>query len=339
MLPAVLTTIVYIGCYTDATHPDGIYAVALDTGSGEMRIEASYQVPSAIYLAKSADGQRLYSCARRNASVFGVDGSKLKPLKSVECGIKSLCHISLSGDGKSLYFADYSGSSCGSAELDAGGIFTGKVIRRVHDDRPGPDRSRQDMSHCHQAEPAPDGKVAVCDLGTDRIVMYRGDGFERTGAAAMPPGAGPRHLIFHPGGKLAFVLFELGNLVGSYRYENGEFTQLDVQNLLAAGAPAHSLAAAIRFSPDGKTLLCSNRGEHSIVAFSFDEETGKLKLKGRTFLPGDWPRDFNFITPTLALATMERSGEVHSLRYDPESGTFKLLFTLKGLYRPVCAVR
>ena len=32
---------------------------------------------------------------------------------------------------------------------------------------------------------------------------------------------------------------------------------------------------------------------------------------------------------------MERSGEVHALRYDPDSGTFTRLSTLSGLFRPV----
>ncbi len=338
-LSTIGMTLVFIGCYTDAENPNGIHALSVNEQTGEMQVVESYRLRNAIYLVKNRAGNRLYSCMGKKAAVFEVDGARLNPLGSVDCGIKSLCHVSLSRDERSLYFADYSGSSCGRAELDEKGLFTGKVIRRVHEDAPGPEKPRQDMTHCHQAEPAPDGSVAVCDLGTDRIVLYRGEGFERIAATATLPGAGPRHLIFHPRGDLAFILFELGNLVGSYRYAEGKFVQLDMQKLLAPETAGHNLAAAIRFSPDGKMLLCSNRGEHSIVAFAYKPETGKLELKSRSRLPGNWPRDFNFITPTLALATMERSGEVVSLRYNPEDGSFKVLSTLGSLFKPVCVIK
>ena len=33
-------------------------------------------------------------------------------------------------------------------------------------------------------------------------------------------------------------------------------------------------------------------------------------------LPGSWPRDFIFVTETLALVAMERSGDVLALRYE-----------------------
>ena len=99
------------------------------------------------------------------------------------------------------------------------------------------------------------------------------------------------------------------------------------------------LAAAIRFTPDGKCIVVSNRGENSLVVFDFDEATGKLTFKARTLLSGDWPRDFIFVSPTLALVAMERSGEVHALRFDAASGGFSILSTLSGLFRPVALAR
>ena len=99
--------------------------------------------------------------------------------------------------------------------------------------------------------------------------------------------------------------------------------------------PNGDLAAAIRLTPDRKRIVVSNRGENSLVSFDFDEMTGRLKFKGRTLLPGSWPRDFIFVTETLALAAMERSGEVHTLRYETSTGKFEILSTLGNLFRPV----
>ena len=84
-----------------------------------------------------------------------------------------------------------------------------------------------------------------------------------------------------------------------------------------------------------KRIVVSNRGENSLVVFDFDEATGRLAFKARTFLSGSWPRDFIFVSPTLALVAMERSGEVHALRYDGITGAFTIVFTLSGLFRPV----
>ena len=58
--------------------------------------------------------------------------------------------------------------------------------------------------HAHSAAFAPDGRfILVADLGIDQIVVYAFDAAEgKLGPhASVPgqPGAGPRHLAFHPG--------------------------------------------------------------------------------------------------------------------------------------------
>ena len=167
----------------------------------------------------------------------------------------------------------------------------------------------------------------------------------RSPVATTPAGAGPRHILFHPNGRLAFVVFELENYLAAYEWsdEKGLGRLLDQQRTLPAwptGRGANGdLAAAVRFSPDMKRVIVSNRGEQSLVAYDFDEATGKLKFKARTVLPGSWPRDFIFLNDTLAIVTMERSGEVHTLRYDAEKGTFSVLGTCSGLFRPVAALK
>ena len=82
-------------------------------------------------------------------------------------------------------------------------------------------------------------------------------------------------------------------------------------------------------------IVVSNRGENSLVVFDFDESTGKLACKARTMLAGDWPRDFIFVTDSLALVACERSGEVLALSYAMDDGVFKTIATLGGLFRPV----
>ena len=395
----LLAMTVYLGCYTDENHPNGLKTIELDEASGALAVVADYRVSNALYQALSPDGQWLYTCTGEGLAAFDVsrrdvetqrkensDSSdmsanalNLKTRALASASEKSefislcLCHVAAMPDGKRVVFADYRNGFAGSVAVEDGKF--GEAIIHRHSGS-GPNLPRQDKAHCHQALPLPDGSgYAVCDLGLDEIVEYpSGRVFKTT-----PAGAGPRHLIFHPNGRLAFLVSELGNLVTSLswspaygfrtldtlstiisqkpqesfkqgvqeRQENNSPASpvLHAKNLCASAPPRETnpvlntdssrLAAAIRFTPDMRRIVVSNRGENSLVVFDFDEATGRLALKARTLLTGDWPRDFIFVSSTLALVAVERSGEIHMLRYDSEGGSFSVISTCKGFFRPV----
>lgn len=356
--------IVYLGCYTDEARPNGLKALSLDEATGRMEVVAEYPVSNALYQALSPDGKWLYSCSGEGLAAFdvsrepregflacrtGESGEFPSCLSCTSCLKLSaalreplaldLCHIVAMPDGKRVVFADYRNGFAGSVAVE-GGRFGEAIIHRHSGS--GPNLPRQDKAHCHQALPLPDGSgYAVCDLGLDEIVEYpSGRVFKTT-----PAGAGPRHLLFHPNGRLAFLVSELGNFVSSLAWSPADgFRTLDTLSTLenpvnlvnpVQNSTGANLAAAIRFTPDMKRIVVSNRGENSLVVFDFDEATGHLAFKARTLLTGDWPRDFIFVSPTLALVAMERSGEVHTLRFDAASGGFSILSTLSDLFRPV----
>lgn len=333
----VLAMVVYIGCYTDAAHTNGLHAVELNPETGAMRIAASYPAKMAIYQALSPDGRILYSCVSGGIAAYEVEGAKLTKFGEVGLG-GTPCHVSVMPDGRQVNWADYSKGAAGFVPVTNGAF--GRAVRYRHEGK-GPNLPRQNAAHCHQAVPTPDGRgFSVVDLGLDEVVTYpKGDVF-----ATEPKGAGPRHLLFHPNGRLAFVLFELGNRLGTYRWSaGGGFAALDSVPTLPEGDTGRGyngdLAAALRLSPDGKRIVISNRGENSLVSYDFDAETGKLTFKARSLLPGSWPRDFLFVSDSLVLVAMERSDEVHALRYDAETGAFAVLSTLKGLFRPVAVTK
>ena len=333
---------IYLGCYTDEAHPKGLKVLELDEATGAMSVVAEYPVTNALYQALSPDGKYLYSCTGEGLASFRAEG--LEMVDSVPLG-SCVCHVAVMQDGKSVVFADYLGGFAGSVEVE-NGMF-GNPVRHQHSGS-GPNLPRQDKAHCHQAIPTPDGKgYCVVDLGLDQIVEYPSGRVFNTS----PAGAGPRHLLFHPNGRLVFLVYELGNLVSSLTWSRTDgFKLLDTCPTLNDSqfpvtcsplpvACSPNLAAAIRFTPDMKRIVVSNRGENSLVVFDFDEATGKLACKARTMLSGNWPRDFIFVSPTLALVAMERSGEVHALRFDAASGGFFVLSTLSGLSRPVALAR
>ena len=356
--------IVYLGCYTDEARPNGLKALSLDEATGSMEVVAEYPVSNALYQALSPDGKWLYSCSGEGLAAFDVSRESREGFLACRTGESGefpsclsctsclklsaalreplaldLCHIAAMPDGKRVVFADYRNGFAGSVAVE-GGRFGEPIIHRHSGS--GPNLPRQDKAHCHQALPLPDGSgYAVCDLGLDEIVEYPSGRIFKT----TPAGAGPRHLLFHPNGRLAFLVSELGNLITTLSWSPNEgFRTLDTLSTLenpvnlvnpVQNSTGANLAAAIRFTPDGKRVVVSNRGENSLVVYDFDDSTGRMCFKARTLLPSSWPRDFVFVSSTLALVAMERSGEVHALRYDPDSGAFTRLSTLSGLLRPV----
>ena len=341
------TMTVYLGCYTDSAHPNGLNALCVDETAGRMEVVAECPVSNALYQALSLDGAVLYSCTGEGFASFRADDARFDRIDDVKLG-SCVCHVAAMPDGKRVVFADYLGGFAGSVAVEDGKF--GEVVTHRHSGS-GPNLPRQDKAHCHQAMPTPDGKgYCVIDLGLDQIVEYPSGRVFRTS----PSGAGPRHLLFHPDGRLAFLVSELGNLVTSLSWSPTEgFRTLDVlptiisrrdaetqsgsQNLCASAPQRenYSIAAAIRFTPDMKRIVVSNRGEDSLAVYDFDSATGRLAFKARTFLDGSWPRDFMFVTENLALVALERSGEVHALRYNGATGEFKMIATLGGLFRPV----
>ena len=341
----------------------GVHVLSVNLQSGVVEKIGSRRLNHAVYLAYAPDGRYVYSCSDTGLASFAVEGSSLSMVDEVPLP-GGPCHISAMPDGRRLAWAEYMGGTCGSVEV-ADGRFAKVVVHRHSGS--GPNLPRQAGPHCHQAVPTPDGKgYCVVDLGLDQIVEYRKN--DKTGQTCfiifdtIPKGAGPRHLLFHPNGRLAFLVYELGNLVSSLSWSPDDgFKLLDTLPTLAdshnfiipyfhppsprlrrAGISTipHSscLAAAIRFTPDGKCIVVSNRGENSLVVFDFDEATGKLTFKARTLLSGDWPRDFAFAGDDIVLVAFERSGEVQTLRYDSESGMFAPLVTLGGFYRPLAVL-
>ena len=325
--------IVYLGSYTDETHPNGLKVLNLDAATGRLSVLSELPVSNALYQALSSDGRYLYSCTGNGLASFRLADETLTSLDALNLNAQSVCHVVATPDGERVLFADYLGGFGGSVQMKEGRF--GTVTKHQHTGS-GPNQPRQSTAHCHQACLLPEGGYVLVDLGLDELVAYPEGRVFKTS----PAGAGPRHLLFHPNGRLAFLVSELGNLISTLQWdaETG-FRLLDTQSTLPPGdtgrGPNGDIAAAIRLTTDLKRIVVSNRGENSLVSFDFDETTGRLAFKGRTLLPGSWPRDFIFVTETLALAAMERSGEVHTLRYETSTGKFEVISTLGNFFRPV----
>jgi 6-phosphogluconolactonase len=304
-----------IGTYTERLpHVDGqaegILACRFEDGTiGPVRLLAPTRNPSFVVL--SADGSRLYAVNETvefedhpggGVTAFARDTSgELTRLNSRPSGGVEPAHLEVDPSGRFLLVANYrSGSVAVFALEDDGSI--GPMTDHVQHAGSSIDPVRQTGPHAHMILFDPvTNDVLVPDLGLDAVLVYTlsGEGKltehpdRRIGTA---PGAGPRHLAFHPDGNHLFGVNELDNTAEVLRRTGDGFKAINVASTLPAGFGEHSQAAALRVSPSGRTVLVSNRGEASdtIALFRFDPGQGSLELVESVPSSGREPREFIF---------------------------------------------
>lgn len=235
-----------------------------------------------------------------------VAASGLRLLNRQPTGGNAPCHIGVSPDGRFLIAANYLSGSFAVFPLRDGHITP--RIQLVRHEGYSVHPARQTAPHVHQATYVPHlpGMVCAADLGTDALVIY--DQEPRTGLLSeryrvcLPPGEGPRHVAYGPGGA-CFLATELGNKIYRVflRPDGGSLSE-GVSTL--ENQQCGSTAAAIKLSADFKHVYVSNRGEDSIAEFSPYplQKTAVWQSVGKT------PRDFVLLPDSRALAACQGEG-------------------------------
>ncbi len=363
--------ITYVGSYTDETHREGIHVFESDSETGDFRLRGVVDtLESPTYMALNGSCTRLYTVLGRDSfgprgrngglAAFAVRDDRLELVNEMPTGWTIPCHVSLDPSERALVYAEYSCGTAGYANIApdgsldvacAGSPEKINPLCQVQHVGDGPNKPRQDKAHAHCSVVTPDGKYQlVVDLTLDKIKAYdfrnRASGMKEDALAtidtrAFAPGAGPRHIVFHPNGKFAFVIFELGNLVASFRYTGRGFEHVATCPLLAGDAMKACKAAAIKVSKDGTQLFCSNRdvsrsGYDSITVFNIDPSTGEMEFLNNAKVGGAYPRDFEFMPGgKFCLVGLKEDWRVASFAYDKAKGTFSQVAQMDGIYRPL----
>ena len=364
---------VYIGTYTGKTkagnESKGIYASELDIASGKLSepvLVAETTNPSflAVYDqhpgppgSAIADRHPRYVYAVGEIADFGgkkvgavsafeiadPKTGKLKLLNQQSSGGGGPCHLVVDGARDFVLAANYGGGSVCAIGIRADGSL-GEQTGFVQHEGKSVDAGRQKEPHAHSVNVSPDNRFAfVADLGLDKILIYKIDGGKLTPndppAGNVAPGSGPRHFAFHPSGKYAYVINEMGNTVTAFAYdkEKGSLTEIQSIGTLPAGYEGKSYTAEVVVHPSGKFLYGSNRGQDSIVVFSVDEKTGKLAAAGHQGEGIKWPRNFN-IDPTgkYCLVCNEHGDSILVFAIDQKTGALKPTGHKIVVGQPVC---
>ncbi|MDB5664702.1 beta-propeller fold lactonase family protein, partial [Cypionkella sp.] len=285
--------------YFQGARGDGLNVFGFDEDALTFRKLAGYpQVENPTYLSVSADGAKVYANSEVadwreglvTAFAFDRAMERLDYLNTQPSLGSITAHNMISRDGRRLFVANYTVGEGGPDQslvvFDIGANGLSPAVASVAHSGAGPDAARQERAHAHSVtEVVQGGMVIVADLGMDALITYRigADGVpERIALAQTKPGAGPRHLALHPGGRLVFVMNELDSTVTAHGFDavTGVLSAVDSQPAVPVEARAGNHCSDIQISPDGRFLYGGNRGHDSISIFEVEQETGRLIPRG-----------------------------------------------------------
>jgi 6-phosphogluconolactonase len=344
-----------IGTYTQGPTPGRgiVHAAVAPDGSGiEVLTVTPFTDPS--WVVRSPDGRFFYPVSEAEQGQVAafdadVDGTVLDtPLRRLAVhptGGAEPCHASLIGGGSHLAVANYASGSLSVHPIGADGLVGARTCLVQHTGS-GPDPDRQAGPHVHMVTEDPAGRyVLAIDLGVDSIFGYELDAgtgtLRQVARTRMRPGFGPRHLVFHPDGRHAYVIGELGFTVAACTYDaqRAELTVLREVPVLENGVPGPDRPAGIQISRDARFLYTSTRGRDEICVLSLAAGAGKPELVATVPARGSGPREIA-LSPdgTLLLSANEPGNSVTVFRIDPANGIPQPTGAQLDLPTPTCLV-
>lgn len=341
--------LVYVGTYT-GQKSKGIYAFRMSKDGKLAPLGLVAETPSPSFLAIHPKEKYLYAANEKNdgtVSAFAIDATsgKLNLLNDQPSHGGGPCHVIVDETGKTLMVANYGAGSIAAYPIGKDGRL-GEATAKIQHQGSSVDTRRQKGPHAHHITTDPSNRYTlVCDLGLDKVLIYRLDPAKSSLTANDPafgslkPGAGPRHLAFHPKGEFAYVNNEMNSTLTVFKFDKKRGALEEVQTIttLPADFKGNNSTAEIEVHPSGKFVYVSNRGHDSVAAYSIDQKTGKVTFLEHQPTQGKTPRNFA-IDPKgeFLLAENQGSDSIVVFRIDGKTGKLQPTGEKAEVGSPVC---
>ncbi len=349
---------VYIGTYT-GPKSKGIYLYRLETGKPALvQVGVAAETPSPSFLAIHPNHKFLYAVNEVDnfkgqksgaVSAFAIDRSTglLTAINEQSSGGPGPCHVSVDHAGKVVLVANYAGGSVAAYPIEKNGGL-GAAGTFIQHRGSGVNSQRQSTPHGHFITmDKPNRHALACDLGLDEILVYHLDAKKALLTPNDPPygtvepGAGPRHLAFHPNGRFVYVINELASTLTTFTYDSkqGRLEKIETVPTLPKGFSGNNSTAEVQMHPSGKFIYGSNRGHNSIAVFSIDQKSGRVQLVQHESTRGKTPRGFD-VDPSgrFLVAANQDSNSLSLFAIDQASGRLSPIGEPIPAPMPVCVV-
>ena len=354
--PASSSLLVYIGTYTSGKSR-GIYRAWFDTATGRLTAPAlAAETKNPSFLARSPGGGVLYAVSEQTdaagnrggaVSAFRIEApsGNLTFLNRQSSGGAGPCYVAVDQTGKSVLVANYGSGSVAVLPVRADATL-GEASAFVQHAGSSVNPSRQAGPHAHFIVATPDNRFAVvCDLGLDRVLVYRFDSHAGTltpndpPSVSLKPGSGPRHLAFHPNGRFVYLLNEMGGTLTAFDYEaqRGALKEIQTLSALPENFKGENTSAEVQVHPAGSFVYASNRGADAIAVFAVDQGSGKLRWVESQSTLGKTPRFFT-LSPdgNWLLAANQNSDNIVLFQVNARTGRLTPTGQTVEVGSPVC---
>lgn len=331
------------GSYATAEQ-SGITLWELELSSGELTKKAAIAgVERPSFLAVHPTGRTFTAVSETgNGEVIAYwinpQSGAIQELNRQSANGDHPAHVAIDEDGQWALTVTYSGATVSAYPLLADGSLGEMADSKQHEGK-GADPERQDAAHPHSIFQMPGtNRFFVSDLGMDAIIRYRLDmhtgELEQEALLKTEPGAGPRHLAFHPSASFAYGVNELNSTVSVYKLDGNQLEEVQTLSTVPETFSGNNTAAEIAVSDDGQFVYVSNRGHDSLAVFRVAE--GLLKTLGHRDAGGAGPRHFTLVnnSPWMVVAH-EQSGTISSKKVDDNGMPGETAHTVHTI-EPVC---
>ncbi|MGT2906392.1 lactonase family protein [Streptococcus dentiloxodontae] len=321
----------FLGTYTKRC-AKGIYSADFDQTTGQIsNLNLEKSVSSPTYLTQAGDDWYSVFAENGKAGVQKLTGTD----KTLEAGPQA-CHISADADNQYLFTANY---HTGLIHIYSFNERLKLIDTITHNETTS--LPEQPKAHPHFAGLTPDKLLVTCDLGTDRLETYTLDSHGKAQALRSyqtAHGSGPRHILFHPYHKLAYLVCELSSEVQVLIYDGyGQFEPYQSLSTLPQNKSCDNASAAIQMTRDGRFLYVSNRGHNSIACYAIGLD-GYLKLLDIIPSHGQIPRDMTLSPDDSYLLVGNQESDNISIFKRLNDGKLQLLSADFQVPEPTCLV-
>jgi 6-phosphogluconolactonase len=255
------------------------------------------------------------------------------------------CHVSVDPGGRKVFIANYN-----SGSIDCFRIVVGGEVSQETQEIPfvgsGPNAERQQAPHAHSVSVGPDGtRLYACDLGSDKVWIFKitdaGLIPNDPAFAQVPPGSGPRHIVFSRDGHFAYVASELGHCVTAFARNaaDGGLTPLQTISVIPPELAGEKAATAeLALHPSGKWLYVSNRFCNTLSVLQVGAD-GKVSLIQSVPALVKGPRSFA-IDPggRWLIAAGQEDNRIAELKIDPATGLLRVTTEAAQVGSPACVL-
>ncbi len=338
---------------------EGIYAFRFDAATGAftlLGLAAKSENPT--FLVASPDHKSIFVANEISkfqgvkggaVSSFAVDAETgaLRKVSQVASLGAGTCHVAVDHTGSAVFAANYNGGSAVSFHVTDGNHL-GDVVSFFPYTGHGPNKERQEAPHAHRVTVSPDNKhLLVNDLGLDLIHIYKLNAATARLIPNDPPaweapaGSGPRALVFHPNGKVAYCVCEMASKVIVLDWDAAAGTLKTAQEfaLPVDRRKGTSTGCDIVLDHEARFAYVANRGDNFLATFTVSPDGRKLEFVRRSPCGGDTPRHIVLdATGRWLLVANQVSDTIAAFARDPKTGALADTPKLTTLGRPQCLV-